>query len=232
MLAPTKSPWSDEAWFANAAWNLASKGKLVTTVLETSGTNLQGLPINTRSGVMPLHLLVQAGWYKIFGFSLLGMRLISVGFGFLALAAWYVVIKKVSGSWQVGLLTGVLLSVDYVFVMGASLGRMDMMSSALGVSGLAVYLLLREKTLTKAVLFSQSLVVASGLTHPNGGVLFLAGVIFVAVYFDRARLFKASNLAAFFVPYVLGRFFGVLILFELRHCLWRSLLLTRRWAVD
>ena len=201
--ALTKSPWSDEAWFANAAWNLATKGRMVTTVLETSGTNLQGLDQYT-FWVMPLHLLVQAGWYKVFGFSLLGMRLISVGFGFLALVAWYVVIKSLSESRQVALLTVALLSVDYVFVMGASLGRMDMMSSALGASGLAVYLLLREQSLTKAIFFSQSLVVASGLTHPNGGLLFFFGVLSIAVLFDRTRLLRPWKLATFCLPYVIG----------------------------
>ncbi|MDX6270133.1 MAG: hypothetical protein QOD28_1356, partial [Acidobacteriota bacterium] len=33
--ALTKSPWSDEAWFAQAGLNLATRGEMTTPVLET-----------------------------------------------------------------------------------------------------------------------------------------------------------------------------------------------------
>jgi hypothetical protein len=198
----TKSPWSDEAWFANAAFNLATKGRLTTTVLETQGTNLHGLDQHTY-WVMPLHLLVQAFWYKIAGFSLLNMRLISVAFGLLALWAWFVVVSKLLGNKEIALLTIVILSSDYFFLMGASFGRMDMMSMALGASALAVYLILREKNLGWAVISSQSLIVASGLTHPNGGVIFLLGWIFLAIYLDRKRL-RVKYILPFVIPYLVG----------------------------
>ncbi len=200
--AYTKSPWSDEAWFANAAVNLATKGQLTTTVLETKGTSLHGLDQYTY-WVMPLHLLVQAFWYKIAGFSLLNMRLISVAFGLLALWAWFVVLKKLIGNQEIALLSIVILACDYFFLMGASFGRMDMMSMALGASALAVYLMLREKNLGWAVLSSQSLIVASGLTHPNGGLVFLAGWFFLAIYFDRKRA-KLKYILPLAIPYLVG----------------------------
>ncbi|HEX8130453.1 MAG TPA: glycosyltransferase family 39 protein [Pyrinomonadaceae bacterium] len=200
--ALTKSPWSDEAWFAQAGLNLATRGEMTTPVLETMGTNFKGLERHTY-WVMPLHLVTQAGWYKIFGFSLFSMRALSAVFGVLALFAWYVVVRSLSGNRQVALLTFVLLAFDYIFVMAASFGRGDMMSMSLGASGFAAYLYLRERNFARAVLTSQTLVAACGLTHPNGGVAFFAGLLFLTFYFDRARL-RWRHLALAAIPYSIG----------------------------
>jgi len=198
----TKSPWSDEAWFAQAGLNLATRGEMTTPVLETTGTNFKGLERHTY-WVMPLHLVTQAGWYKIFGFSLFSMRALSALFGVLALFAWYVVVKSLTGNRKVALLTFVLLAFDYIFVMAASFGRGDMMSMSLGASGLAAYLYWRERNFARAVLVSQTLIAACGLTHPNGGVAFFFGLLFLTLYFDRARLnWRHLGLAA--IPYAVG----------------------------
>jgi len=198
----TKSPWSDEAWFAQAGLNLATKGEMTTPVLETAGTKFKGLDRHTY-WVMPLHLVTQAGWYKIFGFSLLSMRVLSAVFGVLALFAWYVVVKSLTGNRKIALLTFGLLACDYIFVQAAAFGRMDMMSHALGAAGVAVYLHLRERNFNRAVLFGQSLIAACGLTHPNGGVAFFLGLLFLTVYFDRSRL-RWQHLGLAAIPYVIG----------------------------
>ncbi|HEV2801804.1 MAG TPA: glycosyltransferase family 39 protein [Pyrinomonadaceae bacterium] len=200
--ALTKSPWSDEAWFAQAGLNLATRGEMTTPVLETTGTNFKGLDRHTY-WVMPLHLVTQAGWYKLFGFNLFSMRMLSALFGLLALFAWYKVVRALTGNQAVALLTLVLLAFDYVFVMAGAFGRGDMMSMALGAGGLAVYVSLREQNLARAVLFSQTLVAACGLTHPNGGVAFLSGLVFLTLYYDRAAL-RWRHLALAAIPYVVG----------------------------
>lgn len=200
--ARTKSPWSDEAWFAQAGLNLATRGEMTTPVLETTGTNFKGLDRHTY-WIMPLHLVTQAGWYKVFGFSLLSMRVLSAVFGVLALFSWYFIVGNLSGNQKIALLTFVLLAFDYIFVMAASFGRGDMMSASLGAAGLAAYLYLRERNFNRAILASQSLIAACGLTHPNGGVAFFVGLLFLTVYFDRARLnWRHLGLAA--IPYTVG----------------------------
>jgi 4-amino-4-deoxy-L-arabinose transferase-like glycosyltransferase len=152
---------------------------------------------------MPLHLVTQAGWYKIFGFSLFSMRALSVVFGLLALFAWYVVVRSLSGNRQVALLTFILLAFDYIFVMAASFGRGDMMSMSLGAAGFAAYLYWRESNFARAVFASQTLVAACGLTHPNGGVAFFVGLLFLTFYFDRARL-RWRHLGLAVIPYAVG----------------------------
>lgn len=199
--AATKSPEIDEGFFANPAFNLATKGRMGTTVLETEGSALRGIHEHTY-WVLPLHLVWQAGWYKLFGFGLLQLRAVSIMWGLVALAAWFVIVRRLSGERAAGLLTAGLLAVDYTFVAVGSLGRMDMMCAALGFAGLAAYLALRERNLGAAVLTSHALVVASGLTHPNG-ILHFAGLVLLTLYFDRRRLRPAhAGLAA--LPYLAG----------------------------
>jgi hypothetical protein len=199
--ALTKSPEVDEGFFANPAFNLVTRGRMGTTVLETAGSGLKGIREHTY-WVQPLHLLFQAGWYEVFGFSLASLRAVSIAWGVVALAAWFLIMKRLSGERTLGLLTAGLLAVDYTFVAIGSLGRMDMMCAALGFAGLAAYLALRERNLGAAVSASHALVMLSGLTHPNG-IIHLAGLVLVTLYFDRRRL-RPAHLALAAVPYLLG----------------------------
>ncbi|MDQ3805792.1 MAG: glycosyltransferase family 39 protein [Acidobacteriota bacterium] len=199
--AMTKTPEIDEGFFANPALNLATKGRMGTTILETEGSALKGIREHTY-WVLPLHLVLQAGWYKLFGFSLLSLRAISIVWGLVALAAWFLIMKRLTGARAAGLLAAGLLAVNYTFIAVGSLGRMDMMCAALGFAGLAAYLVLRERNLGAAVVASHALVVLSGLTHPNG-IIHLAGLVVVTLYFDRRRLRPAHvGLAA--LPYLAG----------------------------
>lgn len=196
----TKRPWSDEGWFANAAWNLMAHGSMGTPVLEPSDF-LQGIDRYTYWTV-PLNFVAQAAWYKVFGFGLLSTRSLSTFWGVLLMGAVFVIMRQLFRRDDVALLAVVLLAVDYVMVTGGSFGRMDMMCAALGFAAQASYLWLRERNLTQAVLVSQTLVVASGLTHFNG-VLHLFALVFLALYFDRSRL-RFRHVALALIPYVVG----------------------------
>jgi 4-amino-4-deoxy-L-arabinose transferase-like glycosyltransferase len=198
----TKRPWSDEGWFANAPYNLVTKGSMGTTVIEQAGTPfLKGIDQYTY-WVMPLHLVTQAAWYKLFGFSLMSLRSISLIAGLLALLSWFIVMKDLSGSDEVGLLTVALLALDYNFIMSSSFGRMDLMCAALGTAGLASFLALRERSLTLAILVSNCFIVASGMTH-HLGILSLFGLVFLILYFDRKRI-QLKHVAIALIPYFIG----------------------------
>ncbi len=199
--ALTKAPEIDEGFFANPAFNLATKGRMGTNVLETEGSALKGIREHTY-WVLPLHLVMQAGWYKAFGFSLFSLRAISIMWGLVAIAAWFLIMSKLSGKRSLGLLAAGLLAVDYTFIAVGSLGRMDMMCAALGFAALAAYLALRERNFNAAVFASHTLVVLSGLTHPNG-IIHLAGLVLVTLYFDRRRI-RASHVGLAAVPYLAG----------------------------
>jgi 4-amino-4-deoxy-L-arabinose transferase-like glycosyltransferase len=196
----SKSPWHDEGHFASPALNLATRGFMGTTVLE-GGTWLKGIEQHTY-WVMPLYLVALAGWFKIFGFSFFVMRALSAFWGLVALASWFFIMKRLADDRAVALVSFAFIAIDYIFIMNASTGRMDMMSAALGFAGLACYLNWREGHLTRAVLATQTLVVASGLTHPNG-LLPFAGLLFLTLYFDRARL-RWQHVGVAAAPYVVG----------------------------
>ena len=97
----TRAPWCDEAWFGNPAYNLAYKGFMGTTVLDPASSTwksvkLTGIDRHTY-WVMPLNLLMNAAGFRVFGFSIYSMRLLSLFWGLIALSAWGVILWKLTG---------------------------------------------------------------------------------------------------------------------------------------
>jgi hypothetical protein len=195
--ALTKHPWMDEGWLASPAYTLITEGYMGSPVKESLGTEDRYFYYNP-----PLFILAQAAWYKAFGFSLLALRTLSMVWGLVAMASWFFIMKALSGNRNLALFTFALVGLDVIFVRDASFGRMDMMSAALGFGGYAAYLLLRERNLTTAILTSQSLVMLSGLTHPNGRLEFV-GLLYLVLAFDLKRL-RWRHVAISAVPYLIG----------------------------
>lgn len=200
----TRAPWCDEAWFGNPAYNLAYKGFMGTTVLDPASSTwksvkLTGIDRHTY-WVMPLNLLMNAAGFRVFGFSIYSMRLLSLFWGLIALSAWGVILWKLTGQLLLTLGSLGLISVDYHFLMQASDGRMDMMTVALGWSGVAAYLLLRDRSFRLAVAVSQSLTAMAVFTHPNGVMLILI-LAATTLYFDRKKVRPGTVVLAAF-PYL------------------------------
>ena len=172
-----------------------------TTNLAVTGTWLEGIEERTY-WVPPLHLLAQAGWYKIAGAGLTQMRAMSIAFGAIAVAMVYLIGRRLLCGRFAALLAAALLAIDVRWIVSGSTGRMDMMSASLGLTGVALYLLLRERPLALAVAAANSAIAASCLTHPCG-VLHAAafGVLFAAL--DRGRLSWRTLLAAV-APYIVA----------------------------
>src|SRR5829696_3645095 len=199
--ALTEIPITDEGYFANPAFNLLTKGSFGTTILETFATPFKGMERHTY-WIMPLQPLTLSIWYRVFGFGVFSTRSLSIVWGLVALVSWFIIVRSLFKRTWLGFLLLALLSCDYIFIVGASSGRMDMMSAALGFAGFATYLQLRERSLIWAILVSQSLIVMSGLTHPMGLLPFF-GLLCLSLYFDRKRIgFKHVLIAL--TPYVIG----------------------------
>jgi hypothetical protein len=205
----TREPFVDEAWLALPAWNLAMNHSMGTPVLETAGSPMPGMRISLEGlrghtyWVMPLPTLMLAGWYKVTGFSLLTTRLFTTIWMVILLLAWYSILKRLSGDGYVSAIGVLLIATDSFMLSRASFGRMDIMSAALGFSGVASYLNLRAKSLAAAVLAGQTLVVLAGMSHPNGGIVGFCSLLSLMVLLDRSRLgWRHIGVAA--VPYVAG----------------------------
>ncbi len=172
-----------------------------TTILESKGSWMEGMDRHTY-WILPLHILTQTVWYKLFGFSLMTMRSLSIFWGAVILIVWCGLVSKLSGNRIAGLLTAGLLAIDYHFLAVAALGRMDAMCAALGWGGCATFILLRQRSFSQAILVSNILVAASCFTHPFGALYFLVLMAWM-LYFDHNRLrFRDWAVAA--VPYLAG----------------------------
>jgi hypothetical protein len=201
--ALSKRPWSDEGWFASPAYNLINNGHMGTTILESVEPRGQQKGINQYTyWVMPLDIVAQAAWYKITGFGIFQMRMLSAVWGLVAAISLWFIVYRLSGNRNVALLAASIAALDYTFITGASFGRMDMMCAALNFAGFASFLLLREKHFGVAILVSQACIVASGLTHPYGA-LGLFGLAFLTLYLDRKRV-GLRHVAIALIPYVVG----------------------------
>ncbi len=211
----TKAPWCDEAWFANPAYNLGYHGFMGTTVLDPASSTwksvkLTGIDAHTY-WVMPVNLVLNAAVFRIFGFSVLAMRLLSLLWGLLALGAWGVILWKLTGRSGLALAGACLIAIDYHFLAQAADGRMDVMAVALGWSGVAWYLWFRERSLRVAIVVSQLLAAVALFTHPNAIILVLI-LGATTIYFDR-KLLGPGTIAMAAAPYgVIAAGWGLYIL--------------------
>jgi 4-amino-4-deoxy-L-arabinose transferase-like glycosyltransferase len=199
--ALTQRPWCDEAWNSSPALSLITRGFMGTPAIETAGAAWKGIDRYTY-WIMPLHPLSQIPFYEVFGFGVLTLRASSVFWGLVALFSWIVIVRRLAGDSLAAVISFGLMATDFIFVQRSSEGRMDIMSAALGFAAFAVYVMLRERHLASAILASHALVCASCLTHPNG-IMAVAALVFLTLYFDGRRL-RFIHLAAAAVPYVAG----------------------------
>jgi len=196
----TKRPWSDEGWFADAGFTLAEKGYMGTPVMDESGTGLTGIQKRTY-WVLPFYFLAQAAWYKLWGFHLFTMRILSLLCGLVAIGCWYGILRRLATPFVA--VTGVaLIATDYYFVQAGSFGRYDMLCLALGAAAIWVYMRLRETRLVEGLILGQCLLCAGGLTHFLGIMAFLWFWILV-LWQDRSRV-RIQHLLLCAVPYLIG----------------------------
>ena len=209
-IALTRAPWYDEGFLANPPYSLDTTGHPGVSIIDDSGPFIPATHLEPVKGIrtrmyleMPIHTIALAAWFKVFGFSLLSGRLFTVLCGACVLFSWYTIVGRLTSDWVVAAAALFLLAGDYGFVLRASEIRMDALSAAFGFGGLALYLKLRERSFSWAIFWSHLCIAASGLTHPNGGLLSLAGLVFLTLYYDWSRIAVRHFLIAF-GPYLIG----------------------------
>lgn len=196
-------PWCDEGWFFDPVYNWITKGHTGTTIEEATGLPWKGIERHMYWQA-PMHLLVHSLWLRIFGLNIYAFRACSLFAGLVALFCWRYLLKYIQLPSVILNLSLVLIATDYAFVRTGSDGRIDMIASAFGLCAVVSYLHLRERNYTLAVLVSQTFAVCGGLTHPMGGLLYLA---YIAFFFfmrrDWQRL-RWIHLPIAAAPYLVG----------------------------
>ena len=168
VIADLKRPWSDEGWFASPAHNLAAKGFFGTIILSRPRMDVLTISTAIPIWVLPLYLLNEALWFRIFGDGHCGRPAAWLSRGaWWGLAALYAFVRLLSKRPELAALTVTLAAVDYIFIDAVALARPESMCMALGFSAMAAYLYLRETSLSQAILASQSLMALCTLTHPS-----------------------------------------------------------------
>ena len=209
-LVTTRAPWYDEGFMVNPAYAWLTTGYPGISILDDSGPCLPSKTQVSMRGirehvylVMPLYFVALAAWIKAFGFGLLTARLFTVFCGALVLLLWCYTVRYLVGDTAVAVVTLALIGGDYGFILRASEARMDMLSALFGFGGLAIYLYLRNRSFSWAVFLSNLCVSASAFTHPNGGMLAGAGLVFLTLYYDW-RSIRFRHVAIALTPYLMG----------------------------
>lgn len=207
---PRLAPYIDEGFFAAPPWALLHRGHFGSLTLEPCAypllreTPAAAVPrIDHRNYInMPLHGVLQAGWYQLTGFSLESMRWLSVLWGAVYLAAVAGLGILLTGSRWAGVGAMAVVAVDPAFFLWACRGRMDVMAAALGFSGLTLYLYWRPERLPLGLLAGNLGVAAAGMTHPMGGITALAALTVTAVILDGRRLVSGRIVLPVLLPYL------------------------------
>ena len=99
---------------------------------------------------MPLHPVLQAAWYRLFGFSLVSVRSLSLLTGLVGVITFFWIVRRVCGD-RAALLASAFVALDRNFVLSAAIGRPDMMSLAFALLAYDLYLSLRGLNLSTAI---------------------------------------------------------------------------------
>jgi hypothetical protein len=209
-IAWNNAPGADEGWFASPAYNLLHNGHMGTSILDPRGyilrPELTGLEHHTY-WVLPGHLVLQALWYKITGFSLLSMRALSIGWGITVLLCTFSIAKHLTQDSPAATLATGLMATDLLLTQYGASGRMDMMSLGLGLAAQAIYLSHRHVSPARALFFSHLCIAWAGLTHPNA--IFPGACLLLLMAYDlwaRPPLgwrFRPLHLGFILLPYLL-----------------------------
>ncbi len=201
----TNLPWFDEGCFYGPVYNWIVHGHTGTTVMEAKGFPWEGIERH-QYWQPPMHLIWDFAWLKVFGLGLVSFRSLSTFAGVCWLISWLFLLTYFRTPIVMRLLALALIATDYAVVRAASDGRTDMISASFGLAAVALYLYYRERNFTLAVILSQTLLVCGGLTHPLGGVVYIALLAYFFIHDGDWRKVRLYHIALGLIPYTLGAF--------------------------
>ncbi len=203
----------DEAWFSNPAYELASNGRLGTTMLQ-GWHNIE----NYTYWQPPAYLLQLAASFKLFGFGVTQARIVSVALGLVGVIFTYLLAKELYDK-RIATLATLLLSSNPLYFAMSRLVRMEIAVTTFMI--IALYLLviaIRDPKPHKYFLCGVFAMLAM-LSHPNG-LLGIAAIYFIvlilgvsrsdsaigrlrSVFTERGVYLYCAGLAFTMVPYLI-----------------------------
>jgi 4-amino-4-deoxy-L-arabinose transferase-like glycosyltransferase len=205
--AMTRRPYTDEGELTNPSYTLVHRGYMAVTLWEAHRDSHKAY------WVPPGFLLAQAAWQAAVGFGVIQLRLATVVWGLILLLSLRYIVTILAQDRKLALAVFGLLGLDYTFLMHAGIGRCEMMSCALAMAGIALYLKLQARSNGTAILVSHAFMACSALTHPVGAMLWFPCLAGLQLLMERGR-FRWNLLLWAGIPYCAGAFGWGLYIFQ------------------
>jgi 4-amino-4-deoxy-L-arabinose transferase-like glycosyltransferase len=198
-----KQPGCDEAWFFSPIYNFLTTGGTGTSILDAAGMPWSGIEKRTYWQV-PVFYVAEAFWMKVFGLNLWAMRSLAALAGIGTLALWILLFQALRFERSVVMLSAAILATDYALMNDSANARMDTLSAFFGAAALLSYLRWRETNFTKCIFVSQCCLALCGLSHPMGGMVYLAAFAVLFVLNRDWKQLTVARVALAAVPYLVG----------------------------
>ena len=170
--------WCDESWFCNSAFTLATQGFLGTTMMPDF-YNIDHFTY----WQPPVYLLLLSVSFKLFGFSIIQARIVSITLGFFTVLFTYLLGTELYTK-KTGLIGSILLVSNPLFFFISRDARMDIAVACFTL--IALYFLFKALKKPKNIYYFYSGLFAmlSLLSHPNG----LFGIFSIIVIYGVHKL--------------------------------------------
>lgn len=200
--------WPDEAIYGDISWNILNEGRMGTDLWKGFINGIE----NHAYSLPPMYLYSSALWYKFFGFSITTQRLFSVFLATLFMWVFYliatrlIVSKNKSISTFLPIAATFFLSLDFVFLNAARLGRPEIL--VLLLTGLAMLCYLKsfeQKEVKKEVGFLYLTGLFTGLsviTHLIASGFAIA--ITLALLYSKGKKIFSKKRYLFFIAGTAG----------------------------
>lgn len=196
--------WLDEAYLADVAYNILSEGRVGTDVWVDTIVGIK----NSFYWYPPVFINTLALWFKIFGFSILNQRLLSLSLSLIFLVILYFFfqnfLKDLESEKRKLISLGLILFLifDNTFLKIAKMGRTEMMVVTLGFLSLFIYQIAQNTQFKKMFILVGLLLGLTTMTHLLG--LFFFITVLISITLNQKKIFVDKVfyqfLVAFFIP--------------------------------
>ena len=188
--------WPDETVFADTAYELAFHGRLATPVWSYVAEEMSERAV----WYPPVHFMMLALVYRVFGFGIFQTRMLSVFFGLVSIIFLFLVsLRLTRGNRSVSLLVACLTMIDPVFIRGTIIGRGDIIVVGFILVAFACFLYLGARKVKYPLIgFLTGL---ATLIHPLG-IIGFASIFIISLIGKNQGTRRSKNVLYLTLPFV------------------------------
>lgn len=232
MLLNHPKIWPDEVYLADVSGNILNYGEIKT--------NLWG-DIFAKAEVEkhfywypPVYLVTLASWFKLFGFSVVAQRYLSILTGglFITLIYFLVIkelnIKNISLKFILVFLALTALIIDNNFLKAVRIGRPDILVLLLGTFSIFLYQSFKSRTKDFQYAILGLICGITALVHFIGAIFFMA-ILIDQLFKKRLTFFKEKRFLYLLAGFVLPLFIWIISIYPNYYAFLKQLSLQRHF---